>query len=41
VGQLLELVVDTVEPKVRLNRKYRRALEPGVRATLAWLREIG
>jgi hypothetical protein len=39
VAQLVELVVDTVEPKLRLNRKYRKRLDPGVRATMAWLRE--
>jgi hypothetical protein len=41
VAELTDLVVDTVEPRVRAHRRYRQKLEPCVRTTMAWLREIG
>ena len=41
VAELTDLVVDTVEPKVRAHRRYRELLEPSIRATIAWLRELG
>jgi hypothetical protein len=39
VAELTDLVVDTVEPKVRANRRYRQKLEPCMRTTIAYLRE--
>jgi hypothetical protein len=41
VAELTDLVVDTVEPKVRAHRRYRQKLEPCVRTTIAYLRGIG
>lgn len=41
VAELTDLVVDTVEPKVRAHRRYRQKLDPCIRATVAYLREIG
>jgi len=41
VAELTDLVVDTVEPKVRANRRYRQKLEPCIRTTIAYLREVG
>jgi hypothetical protein len=41
VAELTDLIVDTVEPKVRAHRRYREKLEPCVRSTMAWLRELG
>lgn len=41
VSELTDLIVDTVEPKVRADRHYRRKLEPCVRASVDWLRELG
>jgi len=36
----IEAVVDAVDPKIRVERKYRAKLEPGVRRTLAHMREF-
>jgi hypothetical protein len=41
VAELADLVVDTVEPRVRAQRRYREKLDPCIRATIAYLREIG
>ena len=41
VAELTDLVVDTVEPRVKAHRRYRQKLEPCVRRTMAYLREIG
>jgi len=41
VAELTDMIVDTVEPKVRVDRHYRQKLEPCVRATIAWLRRLG
>lgn len=41
IDELTDLIVDTVEPRVRAHRKYRQELAPGVRATVAYLRELG
>ena len=41
VAELTDLIVDTVEPKVRAHRHYRRELKGCVRATIAYLRALG
>ena len=41
VAELTDMIVDTVEPKVRADRRYRQKLEPFVRTTMAYLREVG
>src|SRR5205085_4561789 len=41
VAELTDLVVDTVGPRVRARRRYRQKLEPCVRTTIAYRREIG
>jgi hypothetical protein len=41
VAEITDAIVDTVEPKVRAQRRYRQKLEPCVRATIAYLREVG
>lgn len=41
VTEMTDLVVDTVEPKVRAHRRYRDKLEPCIRTTIAYLREVG
>ena len=41
IAELTDAIVDTVEPKVRAQRRYREKLEPCVRATIAYLREVG
>lgn len=41
VAELTDLIVDTVEPRVRAHRRYRQKLEPSVRRTIAWLRQVG
>jgi hypothetical protein len=41
VAELTDMIVDTVEPKVRAHKRYRQKLEPCVRTTIAWLREVG
>ena len=41
VAELTDMIVDTVEPKVRADRRYRQKLEPCVRTTMAYLREVG
>ncbi|AMO23762.1 hypothetical protein GCM10027034_36180 [Ramlibacter solisilvae] len=41
VAELTDAIVDTVEPRVKAHRHYRRELKDCVRATVAWLREIG
>jgi hypothetical protein len=41
VAELTDAIVDTVEPRVRAHRHYRRELQDCVRATVAWLRTIG
>lgn len=40
VADTIEAVVDVVEPRVRLNAGYRGKLEGGIRATIAYMREI-
>jgi len=41
VAELTDAIVDTVEPRVRAHRQYRRELKDCVRTTVAWLRTIG
>jgi hypothetical protein len=41
IADTIELVVETVEPRVRLNPRYREKLEGCVRKTIAYLRSIG
>jgi len=41
VAELTDMIVDTVEPKVRADRRYRQKLEPCVRTTMAYLRQVG
>lgn len=41
VAELTDMIVDTVEPKVRAQRNYRHKLEPCVRTTIAFLRQVG
>jgi len=41
VAELTDAIVDTVEPRVRAHRHYRRELQDCVRTTVAWLRTIG
>lgn len=40
VAEMVERVVDAVEPRVRLHSRYRHRLEPCVRRTFAHLRDI-
>ena len=41
VADMIEGVVDVVEPRLRMESSYRRKLEPCIRATIAHLRAIG
>lgn len=41
VAELADMIVDTVEPKVRAHRNYRQKLAPCVRTTIAFLRRLG
>ena len=41
VADITEQVVEAVEPRVRLNGRYREKLEGGVRKSIAYLRAIG
>ncbi|MDM0047090.1 hypothetical protein QTH91_21540 [Variovorax dokdonensis] len=41
VGDMIELVVETVEPRIRLQARYADKLAPCVRTTIAYLRELG
>ncbi|GAB3762507.1 hypothetical protein GCM10028796_14370 [Ramlibacter monticola] len=41
VAELTDTIVDTVEPRVRARGDYRERLAPSVRATIAYLRELG
>jgi hypothetical protein len=41
VSDLIEMIVDTVEPRVRLRSRYQDKLRSCVGATVAYLREIG
>lgn len=41
VAEMTDLIVDTVEPKVKAHRRYRERLEPSVRTTMEWLRGLG
>lgn len=41
VAALTDSIVDTVEPRVRADRHYRRKLEPCVRTSMDWLRRLG
>lgn len=41
VAELTDMVVDTVEPRARAQRNYRAKLEPCVRTTIAFLRQVG
>ncbi len=41
IDDTIELVVETVEPRVRLNPRYRQKLEGCVRTSIAYLRSIG
>ena len=41
VAELVEAVVDVVEPKLRADGRYAQKLSPSLRATLAYLRSIG
>jgi len=40
IADTIEAVVETVEPRVRLNARYRDKLEGGIRATIAHMRAI-
>lgn len=40
VADTIEAVVDMVEPRIRLNAGYRGKLEGGIRATIAYMREV-
>lgn len=40
VEATIEAIVDAVDPRIRSDRHYRRALEPGVRRTIAHMRGI-
>ena len=40
VSEVVELVVETVEPRIRLHSRYARKLAPCVQVTIAHLREI-
>jgi len=41
LADLIEAIVDTVEPRVRLHRRYQQKLQGCVRGTIAYLRAIG
>jgi len=41
VADMIELVVDTVEPRVRMNTSYQRKLDGCVRACIGHMREMG
>jgi hypothetical protein len=41
IGDMIEMIVDTVEPRVRLRPGYQNKLKGCVRATIACLRSIG
>ena len=41
IGDMIEMIVDTVEPRVRLRTNYQEKLKGCVRATIACLRAIG
>src|SRR3954464_14941979 len=41
IADMIELVVEQVEPRVRLHARYREKLEKCVRASIAYLRSIG
>ncbi len=41
VAELTDMIVDTVEPKVRAHARYRQKLNACVKATVAYVREIG
>jgi hypothetical protein len=41
IDDTIELVVETVEPRVRLNPRYRQKLEGCIRTSIAYLRSIG
>ena len=41
IDEMIEMIVDTVEPKVRLRANYATKLKGCVRATIAYLRSIG
>jgi len=41
VSDVLELVVEAVEPRCRLNARYQEKLEGSMRKTIAYLREVG
>jgi hypothetical protein len=41
IDDTIELVVETVEPRIRLNPRYREKLEGCVRTSIAYLRSIG
>ena len=40
VAELTDMIVDTVEPKVRAHSRYRQELQGCVQATVAYLREL-
>lgn len=41
IADTLELVVEAVEPRIRLNPRYREKLEACIRTSIAYLRSIG
>lgn len=41
VDELTDLIVDTVEPRVRFDPRFRQKLAPCVAETMDWLRELG
>ena len=41
LADMIEMIVDTVEPRVRLHASYRKELQDCVRATIAFLRGVG
>jgi hypothetical protein len=38
VQDIIEMIVETVEPRVRMHARYREKLQGCVRTTIAWLR---
>jgi len=41
VADMIELVAEEVEPRVRSHARYREKLDPGIRKSIAYLRSIG
>ena len=41
IADTIELVVESVEPRIRLHSRYQEKLEGSIRSTISHLREIG